>query len=58
MADMILNTVEDKQVERIWAALAEYGIYSEQDLKEAVKKMKPINIGCMVHRRAEKEEAV
>lgn len=34
--------------EKIWNALAKYGIYTEAELNEAIKKMKPLNIGCMV----------
>lgn len=54
------NTVEDpRQVERIWQALAEYGIYSEEDLREAIRTMKPLNIGCMVSKpRRNSETAI
>lgn len=40
------NDVE--QVEKIWKALAKYGIKTEAELNEAIKNMKPLNIGCMV----------
>lgn len=36
------------RVKKAWEALAKYGIYTEQQLDEAIKKMPPINIGCMV----------
>lgn len=36
------------QLEKIKKALAKYGIYSEEQLNEAIKNMKPLNIGCMV----------
>lgn len=36
------------QLERIKAALAKYGIFNEDQLNEAIKNMKPLNIGCMV----------
>lgn len=36
------------KIDKVWAALAEYGIHSEADLDEAMKHFKPINIGCMV----------
>ncbi|MFF5993673.1 hypothetical protein AAGS61_02810 [Lysinibacillus sp. KU-BSD001] len=38
----------DAQHEKIWKALAKYGIYTEEQLNEAIKNMKPLNIGCMV----------
>lgn len=38
----------EKQVEKIWKALGKYGINTEAELNEAIKKMKPLNIGCMV----------
>lgn len=37
-----------EQHEKIWKALAKYGISTEAELNEAMKKMKPLNIGCMV----------
>ena len=36
------------KIEKVWAALAKYGIYSEKDLDEALKNMPPLEIGCMV----------
>lgn len=36
------------KIDKVWAALAAYGIHSEKDLDEAIKSMKPLNIGCMV----------
>lgn len=36
------------KVEAVLKALAKYGIHNEKELNEAIKKMKPINIGCMV----------
>lgn len=35
-------------INKIWEALAKYGIYSEEELDEAIKNMEPLNIGCMV----------
>ncbi len=35
------------KMDKVWAALNSYGIYTEEQLEEAVKKMKPINISCM-----------
>lgn len=52
------NANEAQQVEKIWKALAKYGIHTEAELKEAVKKMKPLNIGCMVSVRNGSEAAV
>ena len=36
------------KIDKVWRALAAYGIHSEKELDEAIKNMKPINIGCMV----------
>lgn len=36
------------KIDKVWRALAAYGIHSEKDLDEAIKNMKPLNIGCMV----------
>jgi hypothetical protein len=35
-------------INKVWKALAKYGIKSEKELDEAIKNMKPLNIGCMV----------
>lgn len=35
------------KIDKVWAALNSYGIYTEEQLAEEVKKMKPINISCM-----------
>jgi hypothetical protein len=35
-------------INKVWKALAKYGIKSEKELDEAIKNMNPINIGCMV----------
>ncbi len=35
-------------IQSIWKALAKYGIHTEKELDEAIKKMIPLNIGCMV----------
>ncbi|MBU5438319.1 hypothetical protein KQI42_09880 [Tissierella sp. MSJ-40] len=40
--------MEPKKIDKVWRALATYGIHSEKDLDEAIKNMKPLNIGCMV----------
>lgn len=51
---------EQDQLGKIWKALAKYGIHSEEELNEAIKKMKPLNIGCMVSpvKRIENEKTV
>ena len=36
------------KIETVLKALAKYGIHNEKELNEAIEKMKPINIGCMV----------
>lgn len=35
------------KMDKVWAELNSYGIYTEEQLAEEVKKMKPINISCM-----------
>lgn len=42
-------------INKVWEALHKYGIYTEQQLDEAIKKMKPINIGYMVSKELVKE---
>lgn len=44
----------EKRIKATWEALAEYGIYTEEDLDNALKTMKPLNIGCMVSPLKEK----
>jgi len=36
------------RVQKAWDVLAKHGIYTEEQLDEAIKKLPPINIGCMV----------
>lgn len=43
-----MSDKQKQQREKIWKALAKYDIYTEEQLDEAIKKMKPLNIGCMV----------
>lgn len=43
-----MSGTKDAQYEKIWKALEKHGIRTEAELSEAVKKMKPLNIGCMV----------
>lgn len=35
------------KIDKVWEALNSYGIYTEEQLAEEVKNMKPINISCM-----------
>ena len=35
-------------INKVWQALAKYGIHTEAELDEAIKKMPALNIGCMV----------
>lgn len=35
-------------IEAVKKELLKYGIHNEKELYEAIKKMKPLNIGCMV----------
>lgn len=43
-----MESTKDVQHEKLWKALAKYGIRTEEELNEAIKHMKPLNIGCMV----------
>lgn len=52
------SSLRDVQYEKVWKALAKYGIRTEAELNDAVKKMKPLNIGCMVSVRNESEAVV
>ncbi|MCG3089166.1 hypothetical protein [Sporosarcina cyprini] len=49
---------EEVQREKIWKALEKYGIRTEAELNEAIKKMKPLNISCMVSPITERSERV
>lgn len=40
----------NNQHEKLWEALAEYGIYNEDDLLKVAKNIKPIRITCLVYR--------
>lgn len=35
-------------INKVWQALAKYGIHTEEELDEAIKNMPTLNIGCMV----------
>lgn len=37
-----------ERYEKVLKALAKYGIHTEEQLDQAIKKMKPLNISCMV----------
>lgn len=37
-----------QNIDKVWKALAKYGIKSERELDEALKNMTPLNISCMV----------
>jgi len=40
--------LDNPKIEKVWKALAKYGIHSEKELEEALKKTKPLDISCMV----------
>lgn len=42
------ESMRNVKIEAVKKALLKYGIHNEQELDEAIKKMKPLNIGCMV----------
>ena len=72
MADMTVAVLDDfergecmtnhqtnnMQQEKIKKALTKYGIYNEEQLNEAILKMKPLNIGCMVSPVPSKKESI
>lgn len=45
---MITVKKTNVDIDKVWKALAKYGIHSEKELNEAIKNMKPLNIGCMI----------
>ena len=45
---MITVKKTNVDIDNVWKALAKYGIHSEKELNEAIKNMKPLNIGCMI----------
>lgn len=40
--------MDKPNIEKVRKALSKYGIYTEKDLDEAIKKLPPLNISCMV----------
>lgn len=38
----------EQQNQKLWKALAKYGISTEEELNAELKKFKPLNIGVMV----------
>lgn len=42
------KAAENERVEKLWKALKKYDIHTEEQLNEAMKEMKPLDIGCMV----------
>ncbi len=44
------NYLQSEKEKRIWRELAKDGIHNEKELDEAIKKMKPLNIGGFVNR--------
>ncbi len=47
----------NQKIELVKKELLKYGIHNEKELDEAIKKMQPINIGCMVSPIEIKKEA-
>lgn len=37
-----------QNIDKVWKALAKYGVHNEKELDEALKNMVPLNISCMV----------
>ncbi len=46
----------NQKIELVKKELLKYGIHNEKELDEAIKKMQPMNIGCMVSPIAIKKE--
>lgn len=40
--------MKTQNMDKVWKALAKYGVHSEKELDEALKNMAPLNISCMV----------
>ena len=40
--------MQKPNIDKVKKALAAFGIHDERELDEAIKNMKPLNIGCMV----------
>lgn len=49
--------MNQQQLEKLWEALAEYGIHNEDDLLNVAKTIKPIRITCLVHRPINEKKA-
>ena len=45
---MITVKKTNVDIDKVWKALAKHGIHSEKELNEAIKNMKPLNIGYMI----------
>lgn len=43
-----MPSTDKTQLEKIKKALEKYGIFNEEQLNEAIRNTKPLNIGCMV----------
>lgn len=39
---------QEQTIERLWAELAKYDIYTEEQLNAAIEEMEPLDISCMV----------
>lgn len=39
---------QEPTIERLWAELAKYDIYTEEQLNAAIAEMEPLDISCMV----------
>lgn len=39
---------QEPTIERLWAELAKYDIYTEEQLNAAIEEMEPLDISCMV----------
>lgn len=48
--------MKNANIDAVKKALLKYGIHNEKELDEAIKKMQPMNIGCMVSPIAIKKE--
>ena len=38
---------QEPTIERLWAELAKYDIYTEEQLNAAIEEMEPLDISCM-----------
>lgn len=51
-----MKKIKLTKMEKLWNELKKYGIHNEEELDEAIAKMKPLNIGGFVNKLPIKDE--